>query len=67
MADTDIIEEKIRELAYQLWEQNGSPEGKDDQFWHAAREMLADEGEVDAAPDPLLQVPIAPLAGTSNK
>lgn len=62
----EVTEEKIRELAYQLWERDGSPEGKDDEYWHAAKELLADEGEV-AGNDPIVDIPIVPLAGTVTK
>ena len=31
------IEEVIRKLAYELWEQAGRPEGRSDEFWFAAR------------------------------
>jgi len=30
----------IRELAYQLWISEGSPEGRDAEFWHRAEERL---------------------------
>ncbi|WP_375451881.1 DUF2934 domain-containing protein [uncultured Devosia sp.] len=65
MADMD--DEKIRELAYQLWEKDGSPDGKDDHYWHAARELLADEGEVGPTDDPIVQIPIVPMAGLITK
>ncbi len=32
--------DKIRELAYSLWEKSGKPHGKDVQFWHEAEEQL---------------------------
>jgi len=31
------MEEVIRNLAYELWEQAGRPEGRSDEFWFAAR------------------------------
>ena len=30
-------EKVIRELAYELWEHAGRPEGRSDEFWFAAR------------------------------
>ena len=33
-------EQKIRELAYQLWEAEGRPEGQADRHWFMAIEML---------------------------
>ncbi len=32
-----VMEELIRELAYELWEQAGRPDGRSDEFWFAAR------------------------------
>jgi hypothetical protein len=34
-------EPHIRELAYRLWEEAGCPDGRNDDFWHAARELIA--------------------------
>ena len=28
------VEERVRERAYQLWERDGSPEGRADEYWH---------------------------------
>jgi hypothetical protein len=39
-------DDQIRERAYQLWEQVGRPEGRADEFWHAAERELVDEGRV---------------------
>lgn len=36
-------EQQIRELAYALWEQEGRPDGKDQEHYHRARQMLADQ------------------------
>jgi hypothetical protein len=30
----------VRSLAYHLWEAEGRPEGRQDEFWYAAREQL---------------------------
>jgi Protein of unknown function (DUF2934) len=42
LADTER-EERIRQKAYQLWEEDGSPDGRADEYWHRAREMLDQE------------------------
>jgi hypothetical protein len=42
---------RIREKAYQLWEADGSPQGKSDEYWHRAREIIEDEAK--AAPSEL--------------
>jgi hypothetical protein len=45
----DDIEGVIRRRAYELWQQAGCPEGRSDEFWHAARAEMAGEG-ADEAP-----------------
>ena len=42
MADDHRRQQRIRERAYELWENAGKPEGQDDHFWHTA------EVEIDA-------------------
>ena len=39
-------EQNIRERAYALWEKEGSPEGRDSEFWERARLMV----EAESAP-----------------
>lgn len=36
-------EEKLRELAYELWEKAGCPAGKQDEFWQQAEARLAQD------------------------
>jgi hypothetical protein len=36
-------EQRQRELAYRLWEEAGCPEGRADEFWYTAWEILAVE------------------------
>lgn len=38
-----IDESKIREKAYELWEQAGGDEGTPDTYWHQARALLESE------------------------
>ena len=46
-------EQRLRELAYQLWEQAGYPHGRADEFWLAAEKLLAaEEPPPDPAPEP---------------
>jgi len=33
-------EERIRQRAYQLWEADGSPEGRADDYWHKAAAQI---------------------------
>jgi hypothetical protein len=35
------LEQKIRERAYQIWEQEGRVHGRDEQHWHKAKLELA--------------------------
>ena len=43
-------EQHIRERAYHLWEQDGSPEGRADEYWDKARRQIVAEGDGTAAP-----------------
>ncbi|RKE37183.1 hypothetical protein B0G76_3419 [Paraburkholderia sp. BL23I1N1] len=36
-------EEKIRVRAYELWEKDGSPEGRADEYWEQARIQIDEE------------------------
>jgi hypothetical protein len=41
-------EQEIREYAYTLWQEAGSPEGQETEFWHKAKELIAKrDGNVD--------------------
>ncbi|MEZ2354805.1 DUF2934 domain-containing protein [Caballeronia sp. RCC_10] len=35
-----ISEERIRELAFRLWEQAGCPEGRSEEFWDLAQTQV---------------------------
>jgi len=40
----NITDAQIRERAHKLWEKEGKPEGRSDEFWHQAiSELEADE------------------------
>ena len=47
------IEEVIRRRAYELWEHAGMPEGRSEEFWHAARLELGAEETLAAKIDEL--------------
>lgn len=36
-------EERIRKRAYQLWEEDGGPEGRAEEYWHRARQLIDQE------------------------
>jgi starch phosphorylase len=38
-----VTEEQIRELAYSIWEQEGRPEGKDQEYYFRAKQMLEEQ------------------------
>lgn len=47
------FEQKVRQTAYQLWEADGRPDGREKDYWFQAieREMAARQARV-APPDP---------------
>lgn len=42
-------ENDIRDRAYALWQEEGSPEGRNDEFWHRAERELAEESGLDTS------------------
>ncbi|MCV0397219.1 MAG: DUF2934 domain-containing protein [Rhizobiaceae bacterium] len=40
---TDPLEGKVRDRAYQLWEEAGRPDGDQEKHWHEARRQIEDE------------------------
>jgi hypothetical protein len=49
------LDERIRERAYHLWEQEGRPHGRDVEYWERARELVAMEESAGAGllPNPM--------------
>jgi hypothetical protein len=41
--DSALQEEQIRKRAYELWEEDGSPEGRADEYWEKARASIDPE------------------------
>jgi DUF2934 family protein len=39
--------EEIRDRAYALWVDAGSPDGREEEFWHQAEAELAENGQLD--------------------
>ncbi len=52
------LEETIRRRAYRLWEEAGRPEGRSDEFWHAARAEIGGEAAKDDTPFDPFEPPI---------
>jgi uncharacterized membrane protein len=38
--DMPVTEEQVRTLAFYLWEKEGSPEGRSQEYWAKARQQL---------------------------
>ena len=43
--EKDEQEELIRQRAYLLWDLEGRPEGRDEEYWHRARELIESEAQ----------------------
>jgi hypothetical protein len=52
-------EQRIRELAYHLWEEDGRPHGRDLEYWERARELIGIEESAGAGliPNPMTHPP----------
>lgn len=50
------LEQKIRERAYQIWEQEGRVHGRDEQHWHMAKLELAHAANETIVP--IAEVPV---------
>ena len=48
--DAGHLEKRIRERAYDMWEREGRPEGRADQYWLRAEEMIRSESKAGYAP-----------------
>jgi hypothetical protein len=51
------IETRIRERAYALWDQDGRPEGRADEYWEKARQLIEAEDDP-KAPDMTADPPL---------
>jgi len=49
--DVQLSEEQIRTLAFYLWEQDGSPEGRSDEYWEKARQQLSSGSDSESTAD----------------
>ena len=45
-------EERVRARAEQLWKQAGTPEGRDEEFWHKAEAEITAEDAANSRPRP---------------
>jgi hypothetical protein len=68
------LEERIRQRAYRLWEEEGRPQGRDEVHWDKATELVAIEDNQRLATEPLPSPnefgptgePIEPIAAVEN-
>lgn len=53
----DDIEQRIRQRAYELWEEDGRPEGREGEHWERARFLVGIESNPDAGqlPNPIIE------------
>lgn len=42
-------EQKIRDRAFQLWDQAGQPDGQEQEFWFRAERELSEEDDFDSS------------------
>jgi len=57
-------EDRIRERAYALWEEDGRPEGRSEDYWNRARAEL--EAEADDPTSPLVPGVLPVLSGATS-
>ena len=63
-------EEQIRALAYTIWEQEGCPEGKGDEHYYRAKQILEEQEATSSVefetPPPVINLPSPPKKGKST-
>ena len=61
-AEDEAVEERIRVRAYYLWQADDCPQGRDQEYWHRARELIAIEDDSSAGrqPNPMTETGAAP-------
>ena len=53
----DSFEQRVRDTAYFMWESDGRPEGRDQEYWHRAREACLGQFSLDRQYDEALDEP----------
>ncbi|UJW87223.1 DUF2934 domain-containing protein [Devosia sp. SL43] len=59
-----INDDDIRDRAYALWVEQGSPEGREQEFWYQAERELSEEGGLDTSEEAAEVTQPTPPAGT---
>ncbi|HZS63152.1 MAG TPA: DUF2934 domain-containing protein [Xanthobacteraceae bacterium] len=70
----DAHDERVKQRAYQLWEEEGRPDGRAESHWEKARELVAIEDNQDLATRPVPKPdavgpygePIEPIEAAEN-
>jgi hypothetical protein len=60
-----LIEQRIRQRAYRLWQDDGSPDGHADDYWHEAAKQIEAEG-VDVPVNGAMPEPTAEQSDKGN-
>ena len=60
-------EAAIREQAYYLWEKDGRPDGRDNEYWHRAMVAVGEKSQLDALTQPPPKVRKAAAATPPSK
>jgi hypothetical protein len=70
----DDFENRVRERAYRIWQEAGCPNGRADEHWHQARELVAIEDSQKRTTKPIIDPrsagpfgePIEPIEALEN-
>ncbi|HEY9012989.1 MAG TPA: DUF2934 domain-containing protein [Devosia sp.] len=54
-------EEQVRQRAYALWDSEGRPDGRDQDFWYRAERQLSERGTLDVSEEMNDQQSEAPM------
>jgi len=58
-----FAQDRIRDLAYTLWDRAGRPEGQDQEFWFQAERTLSEDSDLDMSEEDAEISPIPMPAG----
>jgi hypothetical protein len=61
------MEQSIRDTAYYLWENDGRPEGRDEEYWHRARAAWLGQQGLDAGFEDAVAEPDADAVETTRR
>jgi hypothetical protein len=67
MSDENELQQRIRERAFQIWVEEGQPEGRDKEHWELAKFAIAEQDGQAASLVPAAPAQPEPLAAVPNK